>query len=578
MSRPATSRPAQAGAIGRRAEVGRLVLTHFSDQLDPDALRAQAEDGVWPNGRARRRGRGLRDLSSRAARAGARAVAGGARRGREAAGPGRRRGGGPHPRRPVPRGAPARFSMLGRAGRGAPVRRLALAGTGAPLRTRARTRRMVESRPGSEPSAAVRVAIVPAMARRMQASEESPESAAGEQQHKHRRAVRVAKVLALGGVVALVTKDDLRSRLLDALFGPEEQFEYDSVTEPVAPGIEPQGTGMFRPATEEEEASDAEAPDDELWSIPTSDAEAAGSVSIANDPSAAGDETRYPGAGGTDTATEDPMARGHDSEASAYGATPGAYDTQAQGYEPAAPGYDAPAATGEAPADDGASAAGGRGARRALRCSGLRLRHSGGDLRGSRCCRRHRGVRRPPSGEDWPAVTYEAPAALEQAPAAAHDATGRRRRAAGIDVRGRGPGLRRPVCRRGDLRTGRNRRATGVRAAPSRAIERHPSVEPPSYEAPFYEAPSVEAPAYEAPPSETASYVPPASPYEYPVYDVPAVASDRAPSESRLRRSARRRLLAAVGERRERPRRRCRDGRAGSPGRGGGVRRAAGGH
>jgi ribonuclease BN (tRNA processing enzyme) len=33
----------QAGAIGRRAEVGRLVLTHFSDQLDPTQLRGQAE-------------------------------------------------------------------------------------------------------------------------------------------------------------------------------------------------------------------------------------------------------------------------------------------------------------------------------------------------------------------------------------------------------------------------------------------------------------------------------------------------------------------------------------------------------
>ena len=33
----------QAGAIGRRADVGRLVLTHFSDQLDPTQLRGQAE-------------------------------------------------------------------------------------------------------------------------------------------------------------------------------------------------------------------------------------------------------------------------------------------------------------------------------------------------------------------------------------------------------------------------------------------------------------------------------------------------------------------------------------------------------
>jgi ribonuclease BN (tRNA processing enzyme) len=34
---------AQAGAIGRMAGVARVVLTHFSDQLDRDALRARAE-------------------------------------------------------------------------------------------------------------------------------------------------------------------------------------------------------------------------------------------------------------------------------------------------------------------------------------------------------------------------------------------------------------------------------------------------------------------------------------------------------------------------------------------------------
>jgi ribonuclease BN (tRNA processing enzyme) len=34
---------ADAGAIGRRSGVGRLVLTHFSDQLDPDQIRAQAQ-------------------------------------------------------------------------------------------------------------------------------------------------------------------------------------------------------------------------------------------------------------------------------------------------------------------------------------------------------------------------------------------------------------------------------------------------------------------------------------------------------------------------------------------------------
>ncbi len=34
---------ADAGAIGRRSDVGRLVLTHFSDQLDPRQIRAEAE-------------------------------------------------------------------------------------------------------------------------------------------------------------------------------------------------------------------------------------------------------------------------------------------------------------------------------------------------------------------------------------------------------------------------------------------------------------------------------------------------------------------------------------------------------
>jgi ribonuclease BN (tRNA processing enzyme) len=33
----------QAGAIGRRAGVGRLVLTHFSDQLDPTLVRSRAQ-------------------------------------------------------------------------------------------------------------------------------------------------------------------------------------------------------------------------------------------------------------------------------------------------------------------------------------------------------------------------------------------------------------------------------------------------------------------------------------------------------------------------------------------------------
>jgi len=40
---PGHLRAADAASIGARAGVGRLVLTHFSDQLDPAQIRAQAE-------------------------------------------------------------------------------------------------------------------------------------------------------------------------------------------------------------------------------------------------------------------------------------------------------------------------------------------------------------------------------------------------------------------------------------------------------------------------------------------------------------------------------------------------------
>jgi hypothetical protein len=76
----------------------------------------------------------------------------------------------------------------------------------------------------------------------------------------------VAKALLLGGVVALVAKPEVRNRLLDALFGPEEQFEYDSVTEPVAPPIAPdqRGGGEHVAAG----AGDAPTPD---WQPPAED-------------------------------------------------------------------------------------------------------------------------------------------------------------------------------------------------------------------------------------------------------------------------------------------------------------------
>src|SRR5579862_9751819 len=43
---------------------------------------------------------------------------------------------------------------------------------------------------------------------------------------------RLVKAALLGGFVALLTRTGVRGRVLDALFGPEEEFEYESETEP----------------------------------------------------------------------------------------------------------------------------------------------------------------------------------------------------------------------------------------------------------------------------------------------------------------------------------------------------------
>lgn len=46
------------------------------------------------------------------------------------------------------------------------------------------------------------------------------------------RSRRLAKAALFGGFVALLTRSGVRGRVLDALFGPEEEFEYESATEP----------------------------------------------------------------------------------------------------------------------------------------------------------------------------------------------------------------------------------------------------------------------------------------------------------------------------------------------------------
>ena len=52
---------------------------------------------------------------------------------------------------------------------------------------------------------------------------------------KHRRRGGVARsllVLALGGALALALSEGLRTKVLDLLFGAEEEFDYSSTTAP----------------------------------------------------------------------------------------------------------------------------------------------------------------------------------------------------------------------------------------------------------------------------------------------------------------------------------------------------------
>ena len=48
--------------------------------------------------------------------------------------------------------------------------------------------------------------------------------------------------LVVGGAVALAVSEDLRNKVLDALFGKEEEFDYTSSTQPSTPAPEPAAT------------------------------------------------------------------------------------------------------------------------------------------------------------------------------------------------------------------------------------------------------------------------------------------------------------------------------------------------
>ena len=53
---------------------------------------------------------------------------------------------------------------------------------------------------------------------------------------KAKRRGGLLTLLLVGGIAALVLSEDLRKKLLDALFGAEEEFEYTSTTTPTSTG------------------------------------------------------------------------------------------------------------------------------------------------------------------------------------------------------------------------------------------------------------------------------------------------------------------------------------------------------
>ena len=112
------------------------------------------------------------------------------------------------------------------------------------------------------------------MARRSKRLEEHLAGAAGEaaitrgSRRSTKRRGRLVKVIVLGGFVAFAVKPQVRNRVLDALFGPEEQFDYESLTEPVAPGIAPDDGGPAWPAAPAAESDEDDGPS---WTFSTQD-------------------------------------------------------------------------------------------------------------------------------------------------------------------------------------------------------------------------------------------------------------------------------------------------------------------
>lgn len=64
----------------------------------------------------------------------------------------------------------------------------------------------------------------------------------GPKRKRKRRLGRKLLLLAIGAGLALALSESLRSKVLDALFGAEEEFDYTSTTAPAAPAPEAEAT------------------------------------------------------------------------------------------------------------------------------------------------------------------------------------------------------------------------------------------------------------------------------------------------------------------------------------------------
>ena len=65
---------------------------------------------------------------------------------------------------------------------------------------------------------------------------EAADSLRGAKAKKKKRRGGLVMLLFVGAIAALVLSEDLRKKLLDALFGAEEEFEYTSTTTPASSG------------------------------------------------------------------------------------------------------------------------------------------------------------------------------------------------------------------------------------------------------------------------------------------------------------------------------------------------------